>query len=49
VVCVTHEPAELWEIASRVIVLRGGVVVADEPRPPDLGEFRAGYDALVTP
>jgi len=49
VVCVTHEPAELWEIASRVIVLRGGVVVADESRPPDLGEFRAGYDALVTP
>lgn len=49
VVCVTHEPAELWEIASRVIVLRGGVVVADEPRPSDLGEFRAGYDALVTP
>ena len=49
VVCVTHEPAELWELASRVIVLRSGVVVADEPRPDDLAHFRSGYDALVTP
>lgn len=47
VVCVTHEPAELWQVATRVIVLRSGVMVLDEPRPADLGEFRTRYDALV--
>jgi heme exporter protein A len=40
-VCVTHGPEELWAIATRVIVLVGGTVRLDLPRPDDLGAFRA--------
>ncbi len=47
VLCVTHEPGELWEVTTRVIVLRSGAIVTDEPRPDDLQAFRARYDALV--
>lgn len=40
-VCVTHGPEELWAIATRVIVLVGGTVRLDMPRPADLHAFRA--------
>jgi heme exporter protein A len=40
IVAVTHDPAELWSIADRVVVLRGGRVVLDTPRPDDLAAFR---------
>jgi heme exporter protein A len=48
VVCVTHEPADLWEVATRLVVLRAGEVVLDAPRPESLAEFRPRYDALVS-
>jgi heme exporter protein A len=40
VVAVTHEPAELWPHADRVVVLQAGRVTIDEPRPADLAGFR---------
>jgi heme exporter protein A len=46
-VCVTHEPAEVWEIATRVVVLRGGRIVLDTPRPADLAAFRSTYAGLL--
>jgi heme exporter protein A len=39
-VCVTHGPEELWAIATRVVVLVGGTVRLDLPRPHDLHAFR---------
>jgi heme exporter protein A len=47
VLCVTHEPGELWAVTTRVIVIRGGEVVTDEARPDDLEAFRVHYNALV--
>ena len=41
VAAVTHDPAELWPLADRVVVLQGGRVALDEPRPADLAAFRA--------
>jgi heme exporter protein A len=46
-ICVTHEPAEVWEIATRVVVIRGGRIVLDTPRPPDLEAFRVTYAGLL--
>lgn len=46
-VCVTHEPSELWTLASRVVVLVGGRVVLDAPRPESLDAFRATYAGAV--
>lgn len=40
-ICVTHGPEELWAIATRVVVLVGGTVRLDVPRPHDLHAFRA--------
>lgn len=40
VIAVTHDPGELWAVADRVVLLRGGRVVLDQPRPADLGAFR---------
>ncbi len=43
-ICVTHDPAELWEQASRVVILDGGRVIADAVRPvlpSDLGAATA--------
>ncbi|MGH7592504.1 MAG: heme ABC exporter ATP-binding protein CcmA [Gemmatimonadales bacterium] len=46
IVCVTHQPAEIWMLATRVVLLDRGAVVADTPRPPVLDEFLAGYRRL---
>ncbi len=46
-VCVTHEPAEVWDIATRVVVLRGGRIALDAPRPADLAAFRATYASML--
>lgn len=40
IVAVSHDPAELWALATRVVVLSAGRVIADEPRPADLDAFR---------
>ncbi|HRX20044.1 MAG: heme ABC exporter ATP-binding protein CcmA [Gemmatimonadetes bacterium] len=47
IVAVTHDPAELWELASRVVVLRGGTVVHDSPHPGDLQAFRTTLSGLL--
>lgn len=46
-ICVTHEPGELWTLASRVVVLAGGRVVFDEPRPGSLDAFRSTYAGAI--
>ena len=46
VICVTHQLAEIWQIATRVVMLDRGVVISDRPRPPSLDEFLAGYRQL---
>ncbi|MBA2292462.1 MAG: heme ABC exporter ATP-binding protein CcmA [Gemmatimonadales bacterium] len=46
-ICVTHDPAELWGVATRVVVLVAGRVVHDAPRAESLDAFRAMYSELV--
>jgi heme exporter protein A len=46
VICVTHQPAEVWRHATRVVMLDRGAVVLDVPRPSSLDEFLAGYRRL---
>lgn len=46
-VCVTHDPTEVWDIATRVVVLRAGCVVLDTPRPAALDAFRSTYAGLL--
>jgi heme exporter protein A len=46
IVCVTHQPAEIWQTATRVVVLDRGAMVLDAPRPAALGEFLAGCRRL---
>jgi ABC-type sulfate/molybdate transport systems ATPase subunit len=46
-VCVTHDPTEVWDIATRVVVLRGGRIVLDAPRPAALEAFRSTYAGLL--
>jgi heme ABC exporter ATP-binding subunit CcmA len=45
--CVTHDPGDLWEVATRVVVLVGGVIVFDHPRPEALDAFRVTYHELL--
>ncbi len=40
VIAVVHEPAELWDLATRAVVLHRGKVLLDEPRPEALAPFR---------
>ncbi len=46
-ICVTHDPAELWDVATRVVVLVAGRVVHDAPRAESLDAVRAMYSELV--
>jgi heme exporter protein A len=46
VICVTHQPAEIWRFATRVVMLDRGAIVLDAPRPASLDEFLAGYRRL---
>jgi heme exporter protein A len=46
VICVTHQPAEIWLHATRVVMLDRGATVLDIPRPLSLDEFVAGYRRL---
>jgi heme ABC exporter ATP-binding subunit CcmA len=41
VVCVSHQPAEVWDVATRTMVLERGVVMQDAPRPESLTGFVA--------
>ncbi len=46
-VCVTHDPGELWDLATRLVVLVAGRVVLDAPRPGALAAFRDDYNRLL--
>ena len=39
VVCVSHQPAEVWDVATRALVLDRGAVRLDTPRPESLASF----------
>lgn len=47
VVAVTHEPGDLWEVATRVVVLVAGRLVLEEPRTGGLAAFRDRYAGLL--
>ncbi|MES2124247.1 MAG: heme ABC exporter ATP-binding protein CcmA [Gemmatimonadota bacterium] len=47
VLCVTHEPGEAWLPATRVVVLAGGRIVLDRPRPDSPEELRVAYARAV--
>jgi heme exporter protein A len=47
IVAVTHDPAELWRLATRIVVLRAGMIVHDGPHPGDLVAFRAQLAGLL--
>lgn len=44
VVVVSHDPAGLWSLATRVVVMGGGKVLVDGPHPGDLATFRRDLD-----
>lgn len=39
VICVTHQPGDIWDIATRVVLLTRGAVVFDRARHETLEEF----------
>jgi heme exporter protein A len=41
VICVTHQPADLWPIATRIVVLDRGMLVLDIARPETVDAFLA--------
>jgi ABC-type multidrug transport system ATPase subunit len=43
IVCVTHQPADIWRIATRVVVLKRGAVITDITRPATLEGFLTSY------
>lgn len=43
VICVTHQPADIWAVATRVVMLNRGSVVMDIPRPAAIDAFLADY------
>jgi heme exporter protein A len=47
IVAVTHEPADLWDVATRVVVLIAGKVVLSEARTGELAAFRVRYAGLL--
>lgn len=46
IICVTHQPADIWQIATRVVLLKRGAVVFDTPRHPTLADFLAACDRV---
>lgn len=47
ILCVTHDPQELWDLATRVLVLVAGQVRLDAARPANLDAFRDDYAQLL--
>jgi ABC-type multidrug transport system ATPase subunit len=45
VVCVTHHPDEIWDAATRTVVLQQGRILADLSRPAHLADFLTEYHA----
>jgi heme exporter protein A len=47
-ICVTHQPTDLWQIATRVLLLHRGSVVLDTPRPDLVSDFLAAAERIIT-
>jgi heme exporter protein A len=47
VLCVTHQAADLWPIATRIVVLDRGALVLDIARPATLDAFLASYHQTI--
>jgi heme exporter protein A len=47
VVCVTHQPDDLWPIATRIVVLDRGALVLDIARPEGIDAFLASYNQAL--
>jgi heme exporter protein A len=47
IILVTHQPAEVWELATHVGVLAAGRWTIHEPRPPSLEEFQRRYREAI--
>jgi len=47
ILCVTHQPADLWQIATRVVLLNRGTIVFDTPRHATLDEFHDHCDQAL--
>ena len=47
IVLVTHQLAEVWELATHIGVLLGGRWALYEPRPPELSDFLPRYGELL--
>jgi len=47
IILVTHQPAEVWELATHVGVLAAGRWAIHEPRPPSLEQLQLRYREAV--
>jgi heme exporter protein A len=47
VICVTHQPADIWAVATRVVLLDRGAILLDEPRPATIELFNATAHRLL--
>jgi heme exporter protein A len=43
IICVTHQPGDLWQIATRIVVLNRGALILDIARPATLDAFLGRY------
>jgi heme exporter protein A len=48
IIAVTHDPADLWDLTTRVVVLVRGKVVFDEVRPDELAPFSNRLKAIYS-
>jgi heme exporter protein A len=46
-ICVTHQPTDIWQIATRALLLHRGSVVLDTPRPELVTDFLAAAEHAV--
>ena len=46
-ICVTHQPADIWAVATRVVLLDRGAILLDEPRPATIELFNATAHRLL--
>jgi heme exporter protein A len=47
VICATHQPADCWELVTRVVMVARGRVIRDTPRPARLDDFMLQVHALA--
>jgi heme exporter protein A len=47
VVCATHQPGDIWDVATRIVLLDRGSVLLDRPRGDSLDQFIASCRQLL--